>query len=102
MELLKTRGSLHKRADPDRQYSGQASQWPLFPMGRGGIPAAAQAEGRLSQPISRQVVAADLKAIGAPAAVVRIDGDASVMSPLDAAGMAIKQAVDLHHPVNGA
>ena len=31
----------------------------------------------------------------------RIDGDASVMSPLDAAGMAIKQqAVDLHHPVN--
>ena len=33
--------------------------------------------------------------------VARIDGDASVMSPLDAAGMAIKQqAVDLHHPVN--
>ncbi len=47
------------------------------------------------------VVAADLKAIGAPAAVARIDSDASVMSPLDAAGMAIKQqAVDLHHPVN--
>jgi hypothetical protein len=47
------------------------------------------------------VVAADLKAIGAPAAVARIDGDASVMSPLDAASMAIKQqAVDLHHPVN--
>ena len=47
------------------------------------------------------VVAADLKAIGAPAAVARIDGDASVMSPLDAAGMAIKQqAMDLHHPVN--
>ena len=35
------------------------------------------------------------------AAVARIDGDASVMSPLDAAGMAIKQqAVELHHPVN--
>src|SRR5262245_35067731 len=36
------------------------------------------------------VVAADLKAIGAPAEVARIDGDASVMSPLNAAGMAIK------------
>jgi hypothetical protein len=36
------------------------------------------------------VVAADLKAIGAPAAVARIDGDASVMPLLDAAGMAIK------------
>src|SRR6516165_3641074 len=47
------------------------------------------------------VVAADLKAVGAPAAVALIDGDASVMAPLDAAGMAIKQeAVDLHHPVN--
>jgi hypothetical protein len=35
------------------------------------------------------------------AAVALIDGDASVMSPLDAAGMAIKQqAVDLHHSVN--
>ena len=33
--------------------------------------------------------------------VLNIDGDASVMSPLDAASMAIKQqAVDLHHPVN--
>ena len=42
-------------------------------------------------------VAANLKAIGA----ARIDGDASVMSPFDAASMAIKQqAVDLHHPVN--
>jgi hypothetical protein len=31
----------------------------------------------------------------------RCPGDASVMSPLDAAGMSIKQqAVDLHHPVN--
>src|SRR5205807_5847228 len=47
------------------------------------------------------VVAADLKAVGAPAAVALIDGDASVMTPLDAAGMAIEQeAVDLHHPVN--
>jgi hypothetical protein len=47
------------------------------------------------------VVAADLKAVGAPAAVALIDGDASVMAPLDAAGMAIEQeAVDLHHPVN--
>jgi hypothetical protein len=33
------------------------------------------------------VVAANLKAVGAPAAVAFIDGDASVMSPLDAAGM---------------
>jgi len=47
------------------------------------------------------VVAADLKAVGAPAAVALIDGDASIMAPLDAAGMAIEQeAVDLHHPVN--
>jgi hypothetical protein len=37
------------------------------------------------------VVAADLKAVGALAAVALIDGDASVMSPLDAAGMAIQQ-----------
>src|SRR6266446_10785741 len=48
------------------------------------------------QPLT--VVAADLKAIGAPAAVALIDGNASVMSPLNAAGMAIEQqAVDLHH-----
>src|SRR6516165_7169711 len=41
------------------------------------------------------VVAADLKAVGAPAAVALIDGDASIMAPLDAAGMAIEQeAVD--------
>src|SRR5262249_48992051 len=47
------------------------------------------------------VVTADLKAVGAPAAVALIDGDASIMAPLDAAGMAIEQeAVDLHHPVN--
>ena len=37
------------------------------------------------------VVAAGLKAVGAPTAVALIDGDASVMAPLDAAGMAIKQ-----------
>src|SRR4030095_10657890 len=56
---------------------------------------------REGDPHPLTVVAADLKAIGAPAAVARINGDASVMSPLDAAGMAIKQqAVDLHHPVN--
>ena len=56
---------------------------------------------REGDPYPLTVVAADLKAIGAPVAVARIDGDASVMSPLDAAGMAIKQqAVDLHHPVN--
>jgi len=46
----------------------------------------------------RRPAPAHLKDIGAPAAVARIEGDASVMSPLDAAGMAIKQqAVDLHH-----
>jgi hypothetical protein len=39
------------------------------------------------------IVAADLKAIGAPAAVALIDSDASIMSPLDAAGMAIEQQV---------
>ena len=56
---------------------------------------------REGDPHPLTVVAADLKAIGAPAAIALIDGDASVMSPLDAAGMAIKQqAVDLHHPVN--
>jgi hypothetical protein len=42
-------------------------------------------------PHALTVVAVDLKAIGAPAAVAFIDGDASVMSPLDAAGIAIKQ-----------
>ena len=43
----------------------------------------------LSQPISKPSEQA--------AAVARIDGDASVMSPFDAVGMAIKQqAVDLH------
>src|SRR6516225_2271660 len=47
------------------------------------------------------VVTADLKAVGAPAAVALIDGDASIMAPLDAAGMMIEQeAVDLHHAVN--
>ena len=56
---------------------------------------------REGDPHPLTVVAADLKAIGAPAAIALIDGDASVMSPLDAAGIAIKQrAVDLHHPVN--
>ena len=56
---------------------------------------------REGDPHPLTVVAADLKAVGAPAAVARIDGDASVMSPLDATGMAIKQqAVDLHHPIN--
>ena len=56
---------------------------------------------REGDPHPLTVVAADLKAIGALAAIALIDGDASVMSPLDAAGMAIKQqAVDLHHPVN--
>src|SRR5262249_22047828 len=41
------------------------------------------------------VVAADLKTVGAPAAVALVDGDASGMAPLDAAGMAIEQeAVD--------
>jgi len=56
---------------------------------------------REGDPHPLTVVAADLKAIGAPAAVARVDSDASVMSPLDAAGMAIKQqAMDLHHPVN--
>src|SRR5262249_33212950 len=46
------------------------------------------------------VVAANLKAGGAPAAVALIDGDAAVMAPLGAAGMAIEQeAVHLHHPV---
>ena len=35
------------------------------------------------------------------AAIALIDGDASVMSPLGAASMAIEQeAVHLHHPVN--
>ena len=49
---------------------------------------------REGDPHPLTVVAADLKAI-------RLDGDAPVMSSLDAAGMAIKQqAVDLHHPVN--
>src|SRR5260221_14398689 len=49
------------------------------------------------QPLT--VVAADLKAIGAPAAVALIDGKASVMSPLNAPGMAIgQQGVDLLHP----
>jgi hypothetical protein len=41
--------------------------------------------------------------LGSPFAAIGplIDGDASVMAPLDAAGMAIEQeAVDLHHPVN--
>jgi len=37
------------------------------------------------------VGAADLKAVGASAAVALIDGDASIMSPLDAAGMAVEQ-----------
>ena len=37
---------------------------------------------REGDPHPLTVVAADLKAIGAPAAVARIDGDASVMSPL--------------------
>src|SRR5262245_17668031 len=56
---------------------------------------------REGDPHPLTVVAADLKAIGAPAAVARIDGDASVMSPLNAADMAIKQqVVGLHHPVN--
>src|SRR5262245_11322201 len=56
---------------------------------------------REGDPHPLTVVAADLEAIGAPAAVARIDGDASVMSPPDAASMAIKQhAVDLHHPDN--
>jgi hypothetical protein len=33
--------------------------------------------------------------------VALIDGDASIMAPLDAAGMTIEQeAVDLHHAVN--
>src|SRR5437773_2523858 len=62
---------------------------------------ASRSQQREGDPHPLTVVAADLKAIGAPAAVARIDGDASVMSPLDAAGMAIKQqTVDLHHPVN--
>jgi hypothetical protein len=45
---------------------------------------------REGNPRSLAVVAADLKAVGAPAAVALIDGDASVMSPLDPAGMAIE------------
>src|SRR5262249_21391943 len=46
------------------------------------------------------VVAADLKAVGAPAAVALIDGDASIMAPLDAAGTAIEQGGrGLHHPL---
>jgi hypothetical protein len=46
---------------------------------------------REGDPHPLTVVAAVLKAIGAPASVALIDGDASIMSPLDAAGMAIKQ-----------
>src|SRR6516165_7897780 len=58
-----------------------------------------QSSAKATRPFT--VVAADLKAVGAPAAVALIDGDASIMAPLDAAGMAIEQeAVDLHHPVN--
>src|SRR5262249_52118209 len=56
---------------------------------------------REGEPHPFTVVTADLKAVGAPAAVALIDGDASIMAPLDAAGMAIEQeAADLHHPVN--
>ena len=45
------------------------------------------------------VVVAGLKAVGAPTAVALIDGDASVMAPLDAAGVALEQeAVDLSSP----
>ena len=47
------------------------------------------------------VVAADLKAVGAPTAIAFIHCDPTVVPPLDAAGMAIEQeAVDLHHPVD--
>src|SRR5947207_5243006 len=56
---------------------------------------------REGDPHAFTVVAANLKAVGAPAAVALIDGDASVMAALGAAGMAIEQeVVDLHHPVN--
>jgi hypothetical protein len=47
--------------------------------------------GRTLRPALTQIV-------GAPASVARIDGDASVMSPLAVAAMAIEQqAADLHH-----
>ena len=42
---------------------------------------------REGDPHAFTVVAANLKAVGAPAAVALIDGDASVMAPLGAAGI---------------
>ena len=63
------------------------------------IPITAVERKRNPHPLA--VVTADLKAVGAPAVVALIDGDASIMAPLDAAGMTIEQeAVDLHHAVN--
>src|SRR2546430_4639301 len=56
---------------------------------------------REGDPHPLTVVAADLKAIGAPAAVALIDGDASVMSPLDPPRLAIgPPTADPPHPVN--
>lgn len=47
------------------------------------------------------IVAADLKAVGAPAPIRFIDHNAAVMAPLDTAGVALEQqAVDLHDPVD--
>src|SRR5262249_42655561 len=46
---------------------------------------------REGDPHPLTVVAGDLKAIGTPAGIGLIDGDASVMSPLDAAGMVVEQ-----------
>ena len=47
------------------------------------------------------VVAADLEAIGAPTPIAFIYRNATVMPPLDTAGVAIEQqAMDLHHAVD--
>ena len=47
------------------------------------------------------ILAADLKAVGAPTPIAFIHCDPTIVPPLDTTGMAIEQqAMDLHHPVD--
>jgi hypothetical protein len=54
-----------------------------------------------SRPYPLAVVAADLKAVGAPTPITFIHCNAAVMAPLVPANVAIEQqAVNLHDPVD--
>ena len=56
---------------------------------------------REGDPHLLSILAADLKAVGAPTPIAFIHCDPTIVPPLDTTGMAIEQqAMDLHHPVD--